>query len=69
MFKGKRRNDDYAPLFTDGAESFHDEEAGVAASEGNNGYGAQPEAVEVRAKKDRKNKVASTVDETSALLP
>jgi hypothetical protein len=71
MLKGKRRTDDYAPLFTDGAESFNDQDASQAAdnANANNGYGVQPEAEAVRAKKDRKNKVTPRVDETSALLP
>lgn len=62
FFQAKTRSA-YAPVFTDGAESYHEDEEDVR------GYGIEPETVDIRPKKNGKNKTFSSVDETSALLP
>lgn len=62
FFKSKSRSA-YAPVFTDGAESYHSDEEDTI-----HGYGIQPETVDIRPKKNGKNKTLASVDETSALL-
>ncbi|XWW99766.1 hypothetical protein V2A60_007778 [Cordyceps javanica] len=63
-FFQKKSSSAYAPVFTDGAQSYHSEDDDDRAIPG---YGIEPETVEVRPKKIGK-KALTPVDETSALL-
>ncbi|EGX89905.1 hypothetical protein CCM_08158 [Cordyceps militaris CM01] len=63
-FFQKKTSVSYAPVFTDGAQSYHSEDED---DHGMQGYGIGPEAIEVLPKKKCK-KAPTVVDETSALL-
>ncbi|KAJ2981608.1 hypothetical protein NQ176_g1928 [Zarea fungicola] len=63
FFQGRNQSAAYTPLFADGAESYHSDDDAIR------GFAAEPEAVDVRPKKNGRNKPTSIVDETTSLLP
>ncbi|OAA73848.1 hypothetical protein ISF_00749 [Cordyceps fumosorosea ARSEF 2679] len=63
-FFQKKSSSSYAPVFTDGAQSYHSEDED---DHGIPGYPIEPETIDVRPKKISK-KALTPVDETSALL-
>ncbi|KAJ3472620.1 hypothetical protein NLG97_g10842 [Lecanicillium saksenae] len=65
-FFKKKSTSSYAPVFTDGAQSYHSEDE--EDERRIHGFGIEPETIDIRPKKNGKNKTLSTVDETSALL-